>query len=211
MGMIHQGQALAAAGEALENANSVLILMHGRGASAESMLPLAEMLISPGMAALAPQAHASTWYPYSFLAPIADNEPWLSSALQTLADLVTQVEQTGIPVEKILIGGFSQGACLAAEFTARHARHYGGLLLFSGGLIGPPGTPRAYRGSLAGTPVFLGCDAQDPHIPLWRVEETTQILEELGGKVYKHVYQRMGHTIIAEEIEIARQVVILAE
>ena len=203
----HQGQELLTAGAALDEAQSAMILIHGRGASAYDILELGTYLAPPEMAQLAPQAANSTWYPYSFLSPLAQNEPNLSSALQAITDLVAQVEGAGIPAEKIIIGGFSQGACLASEFAARNARRYGGLLIFSGGLIGPPATPRSYEGSLAGTPVFVGCSDVDFHIPLQRVEETAVVLAELGGVVTKKIYPNMGHTIIQDEIDQARDVV----
>jgi predicted esterase len=184
-----------------------MILIHGRGASAYDILELGSLLAPPEMAQLAPQASNHTWYPNSFLTPLAQNEPHLSSALQVVGDLVAQVEEAGIPAERIVIGGFSQGACLASEFVARHARRYGGLLLFSGGLIGPPGTSRDYEGSLAGTPVFIGCSDADFHIPQERVDETAEVLSQLGGEVNKKIYPGMGHTIIEDEIEEARAIV----
>lgn len=203
----HAGQPVRAAGRPLAEARAALILVHGRGATAESILSLADYLPHPHLAYLAPQAAGDTWYPYSFLMPLAQNEPWLSSALGRLAALLAEVEAAGIAAERVIFGGFSQGACLAAEFVARHARRYGGLLLFSGGLIGPPGTPRDYPGSLDGTPVFLGCSDTDPHIPLARVEETAEVLARLGGVVDKRVYPRLGHTINQDEIAAAAALV----
>jgi glyoxalase family protein len=205
----HQGQELLAAGKPLDEAQAAMILIHGRGASAYDILELGYYLAPAEMAQLAPQAANSTWYPYSFLSPLAQNEPDLSSALQVVTDLVVQVEETGIAAQKIIIGGFSQGACLASEFVARNARRYGGLLIFSGGLIGPPGTPRTYHGSLAGTPIFIGCSDVDFHIPLQRVEETGSVLAELGGTVTKKIYPNMGHTINQDEIDQARGIVTL--
>lgn len=202
----HQGQPVATAGQPLVQARAAMILIHGRGATAPGILELAGVLHHPDFAYLAPQARAGTWYPYSFLAPLNQNEPGLSSALQVIAELVTQVEQAGIAGERIVLAGFSQGACLACEFVARHARRYGGLLAFSGGLIGPPGTPRAYPGTLAGTPVFLGSSDPDPHIPVARVHETAAVLEALGGAVTKQLYPGMGHTIIQGEIEIGQTI-----
>ena len=203
----HKGQELLTAGKALDEAQAVMILIHGRGASAYDILELGTYLASPEMAQLAPQAANSTWYPYSFLSPLEQNEPGLSSALQVISELVAQVEDAGIPAANIIIGGFSQGACLASEFAARHARRYGGLLIFSGGLIGPPGTPRNYEGSLDGTPIFIGCSDVDFHIPLQRVEETATVLAELGGAVTKKIYPNMGHTIIQDEIDEAGKIV----
>lgn len=203
---LHQGQPVATAGLPLSAAKTAMILVHGRGATAESILELAELLPHPSMAYLAPQAAGNTWYPYSFLNPISQNEPYLSSALQTLAELVNTIVEGGIPAERIVLGGFSQGACLAAEFTARHARRYGGLLLFSGGVIGPPGTPRDYPGSLDGTPVFLGCSDIDFHIPLARVQETADLFRAMGGQVTAKIYPGMGHTIIQDELDEAMPV-----
>ena len=152
---------------------------------------------------LAPQAAGNTWYPYSFLAPMEQNEPYLSAALRAVDDMAARVAAAGIPPARLFFGGFSQGACLAAEYVARHARRYGGLLLFSGGLIGPPGTARAYDGAFDGMPVFLGCSDVDPHIPLARVEETAAVLGSLGAQVDKRVYPRMGHTINEDELAAA--------
>lgn len=203
----HQGQQVLTNGPALNEARAAMILVHGRGASAYDILDLGTYLSAPAMAQLAPQAANNTWYPFSFLNPLEQNEPHLSSALQVVASLVEQVEAAGIPAERIIIGGFSQGACLASEFVARHARRYGGLLAFSGGLIGPPGTPRDYEGSLEGTPVFLGCSDVDFHIPLERVEETAEVLSGLGATVNKRIYPGMGHTINDDEIARAREIV----
>jgi predicted esterase len=201
---LHQGQAVAHVGQRLEQAQAALILLHGRGADAASILLLAEELYQPAYAYLAPQAAGNTWYPYTFLAPMPQNEPWLSSALARVGEVVAQVEAAGIAPERIVLGGFSQGACLASEFMARNARRYGGLLAFSGGLIGPPGTPRSYPGNLGGTPVFLGCSDVDPHIPQARVEETATVLEHMGAQVTLRLYPGLGHTINADEITHAR-------
>ncbi len=195
---------MASAGQRLDQAQAALILLHGRGADAASILMLAEELFHPAYAYLAPQAANNTWYPYTFLAPMQQNEPWLSAALARVGEVVASVVAAGIPAERIVLGGFSQGACLASEFMARNARRYGGLLAFSGGLIGPPGAPRAYTGSLDGTPVFLGCSDVDPHIPKARVEETAAVLEGLGAQVTMRLYPGMGHTINADETNHAR-------
>jgi predicted esterase len=198
---------LQTAGASLDEANAAIILVHGRGASAESILQLRSAMDYPGVAYLAPQAYGNTWYPYSFLAPLARNEPELSSALRALADTVSLVEEAGIPVARIVIGGFSQGACLASEFVARHPRRYGGLLVFSGGLIGPIGMNRSYAGSLDETPVFLGCSDRDPHIPLERVDESETIFRSMGGHPTKKIYPNMGHTIVNDEIDHANRMV----
>jgi predicted esterase len=203
----HENQPILRAGRPLAEAQAALILVHGRGATAASILELADYLPHPAMAYLAPQAAGNTWYPYSFLMPMEQNEPHLSSALARLASLLGDVERAGIPAERVVLAGFSQGACLASEFVARHAQRYGGLLVFSGGLIGPPGTPRAYEGTLAGTPVFLGCSDVDPHIPLARVNETAEVLARLGAAVDKRIYPRFGHTINQDEIDAAAALV----
>jgi predicted esterase len=203
----HQGQPVLTVGLPLEEAQAAMILIHGRGASAYDIMELGSLLAADGFTYLAPQAANNTWYPYSFLAPLAQNEPYLSSALDVVGELVAQVEAAGIPPEKIIVGGFSQGACLASEFVARNARRYGGLLAFSGGVIGPPDTPRDYPGSLADMPVFLGCSDVDAHIPLARVEETAATMEALGGVVNMQIYPGMAHTIIQDEIDQARQII----
>ncbi len=201
--MPHQSQPVLAAGKPLGEAAGALILVHGRGASAESILELADYLAHPDLAYLAPQAADATWYPYSFLAPMANNEPYLTSALARLGEVVAMVEEAGLPPERIFLGGFSQGACLASEFVARNARRYGGLLVFSGGLIGPEGTPRTYEGSFDGMPVFIGCSDVDPHIPVDRVRETADVLARMGAAVDSRIYPRMGHTINQDEIDAA--------
>lgn len=206
MSDIHQGQPIVSMGRPLSEAGAALVLVHGRGASAENILELAPLLSHPAFAYIAPQAAGYTWYPFSFMMPLDRNEPYLSSALSRLSEVVAQVEASGIPPERIVIGGFSQGACLVSEFVARNARRYGGLLVFSGGVIGPPGTPRAYSGSLEGTPVFIGCSDVDPHIPLERVEETAVVLERLGASVEKRIYPRMDHTINEDELDRARAI-----
>ena len=206
----HQGLPLAAAGKPLAEARGAVILIHGRGASAESILELAAYLPQPDLAWLAPQAADSTWYPYSFLAPLEKNEPYLSSALARVAEVVALAEAAGLPPERIFLGGFSQGACLASEFVARNARRYGGLIAFSGGLIGPDGTPRDYAGSLSGMPVFIGCSDVDPHIPVGRGRETAAVLARLGATVDSRIYPRMGHTINQDEMDAAAALLAVA-
>jgi predicted esterase len=200
----HKVEDTIAAGAPLESAKAALILVHGRGATAESILPLGDAFGVSDLAIVAPQASANTWYPYTFLAPTEANEPWLSSALALIGALVAQLGERGFPPEKIALAGFSQGACLATEFSARNARRYGAILGFSGGLIGPPGTPRNYQGSLAGTPVFLGCSDTDPHIPLERVDETAEVLTKLGGVVDKRIYPGFGHSVNEDEVAAAK-------
>ena len=196
----HQGQPVLSAGEPLDRATSVLVLIHGRGATAESMLPLAEAIGRSGFAYLAPQAAGNTWYPHSFLRPIAENEPGLSSALALIGEVIARVETAGIARERTVLLGFSQGACLALEFAARHPRRYGGIVGLSGGLIGPDETPRDAPGSLAGTPVFLGCSDVDAHIPKERVLASAALLRGLGGEVTARLYPGFGHAINADEI-----------
>ena len=195
------------AGPALAQADAVGILVHGRGGSAEDVLGLAAEIGGDRTAWLAPQATSNEWYPYSFLAPIESNEPWLSSALALLDRLVARSSEAGLTPDRVILLGFSQGACLSAEYAARRARRYGGLVLLSGGLIGPPDTPRDYKGSLAGTPVFLGCSDVDPHIPVGRVHETAQVLERMGAEVDERIYPGLGHTVVDDEVVAARAIV----
>ncbi|MFL5734123.1 MAG: alpha/beta hydrolase [Chloroflexia bacterium] len=201
---LHKGQPVPAAGAPLEEARAAMLMVHGRGATARDMLTLAEELGRPDYAYVAPQAAGNTWYPYSFLAPIEDNEPWLSSALETVGGVLARIEEAGIPAERIIVLGFSQGACLALEFAARNARRYGGLVGLSGGLIGPDGTPRDYARSFEGTPVFLGCSDVDPHIPKERVAHSEEVLRRMGGEVTARLYANMGHTVNRDEIEFMR-------
>ena len=201
----HRGQPVLLAGEPLAEAQAAMIMIHGRGATAESILSLADVLAQqPGFAYLAPQAAGYTWYPNSFLAPIASNEPGLSSGLAVIGALLAQLDTAGIPAERTMLLGFSQGACLSTEFVARYARRYGGVAGLSGGLIGPEGTPRDYKGSLAGTPIFLGCSDDDFHIPKARVQYTTEVLRRLGGEVTERLYPGMGHTINQDEIDFVQ-------
>lgn len=203
----HQGQSVYSGGKALADAKAAMILIHGRGASAPSILELANELYHPEMAYLAPQAANSTWYPYSFLSPIPQNEPGISSGLEVIADLLATIEAAGIPRHKIIIAGFSQGACLSSEYVARNPDRYGGLLAFSGGVIGPPEMERQDSGDLQGTPVFLGCSNVDMHIPVERVDETAEIFVRLNGRVNKQIYPNMPHTIIQDEINQALKIV----
>jgi predicted esterase len=199
-------QRVLTAGRELAEARFGAILVHGRGGSAEGMLELAGALASEDAAWIAPQADGGQWYPNSFLAPIESNEPWLSASLALVGRLVARCGDAGLPPERIALVGFSQGACLASEFAARNARRYGGLVVLSGGLIGPPGTPRDYAGSLDGTPVLLGCSDFDPHIPVARVQETARVLGAMGGEVDERIYPGMGHTVVDDEIAAARRI-----
>jgi predicted esterase len=191
---------LLTAGAPLNSARAATIMVHGRGASAEDILSLGAELGQDDIAYLAPQAAGHSWYPYSFLAPLAQNEPHLSDALATVGAAFEHLAQQGFAAERIALIGFSQGGCLALEYAARNARRYGAVAGLSAGLIGPPGTPRAYPGSLAGTPVFLGCSDVDGHIPLARVHESRDVLTRMGGAVTERIYPRMGHTINRDEI-----------
>jgi predicted esterase len=196
---------LLTAGEPLDRAQAAMIMIHGRGATAESILTLAAELNQSGFIYLAPQAAGNTWYPNSFMAPIPSNEPGISSGMAVIAGLFEYLAEAGLSAERTMLLGFSQGACLSSEFVARHARRYGGLVGLSGGLIGPDGTPRDYAGSLAGTPVFLGCSDVDFHIPKERVELTAEVLRRLGGEVTMRLYPGMGHTVNHDEINFVRQ------
>ena len=200
----HAGQPVLASGAALTDARLVAVLLHGRGASAGDIIGLASEFAVADVAYLAPQAAGNTWYPYSFLTPMAKNEPGLSSALGMIAALVAHLAQRGVPGERVALMGFSQGACLALEYAARHARRYACVAAFSGGLIGPPGTPRNYEGSFAGTPIFLGCSDIDPHIPLERVTESAEVCRTMGAAVDERIYPGMGHTVNMEEIAAVR-------
>lgn len=200
----HAGQPTLTAGPQPEQADATLIFLHGRGATAENILSLHEEINLPGLAAIAPQAAHCTWYPQSFLAPIEANQPHLDSALRRLESLVTGLLARGIQSEKIGLLGFSQGACLATEFAARHPRRYGAIIGLTGGLVGPPGTPREYPGSLNDTPVFLGTSDPDPHVPFERVQETADVLRRMGAKVELRRYPGMPHTINQDELDAAR-------
>ena len=197
---------VAASGVPLARAKAAVVMLHGRGAAAEDMLSLVDLLAQADVAYLAPQAPGATWYPYSFLEPIARNEPALSQALATVDGMLAHLAAQGVAAERVMLLGFSQGGCLALEYAARNARRYGGLAGLSAGLIGPPGTPRNYSGTLAGTPVFNGCSDVDFHIPLARVHESTDVLRRLGGDVTERIYAGLGHTINDDEIAHVRRI-----
>ena len=203
----HAGQPVLRHGAPLESASAAMVMLHGRGANARDILGLAHVIDRPQLAYVAPDAARSTWYPYSFMAPIAQNEPWLSSALEFVGQVVAMVGAAGIPAERTLILGFSQGACLTLEFTARNARRYGGIAALTGGLIGPDGTPRDYAGSLDGTPIFIGSGDPDPHIPVERVHESERVLARMGANVTTRIYPGIGHTVIDDEIEHVRALI----
>ena len=201
----HGQQAILRAGTELSKAAGALILLHGRGGSAADILGLGESLSPAGWSLMAPQAAGHTWYPYSFLAPREENEPYLTSALQQVRSAVETALAAGIAGEKIVLAGFSQGACLATEFVGRNAARYGGMLAFTGGLIGPPGTPISLAGDLAGTPVLLSSGDPDPHVPWDRVAESAELLRQIGGKVQLKRYPGRPHTVSADEMDVARE------
>jgi phospholipase/carboxylesterase len=198
-GMIHRF------GEPVEKASGAVVLLHGRGGTAEDILLLARELYLPGLAYLAPQAAQNTWYPYSFLVPKEQNEPWLSSALAKVQATVQLAKDAGIPANKIVVCGFSQGACLSTEFVAGNPQRYGGLIALTGGLIGHEGTDLTHTGDLAGTPVFFGSSDPDPHVPWSRVRESAKILGDMGASVTTRRYEGRPHTITREELEFGKR------
>jgi phospholipase/carboxylesterase/glyoxalase family protein len=200
----HASQPVLHYGPPLAQARRVAIFIHGRGASAEDILGLAPQLGTSDVSYLAPQAAGHTWYPYSFLSPISQNEPGITSALGVIARLV---DSTSLGSERVLILGFSQGACLALEFAARNPRRYAAVVALSGGLIGPPGTPRDYPGSMESTPVFIGCSDIDPHIPVERVGESAEVFRRMDAAVDERIYRGMGHTINEDELNVVRALV----
>jgi len=194
------------AGEDLRTARAAMILLHGRGATAEDIMTIASEVQQPGWAYLAPQAAGNTWYPNPFTAPLDSNEPHLSAALETIGRVVERVEAR-MPAQRVVLLGFSQGACLTLEWAARNARRYGGVVGLSGGLIGPDGTPRDYPANFDGTPVFLGCSDIDPHIPMRRVVETGEVLKGMGADVTVRFYPGMGHLVSGEELATITELV----
>lgn len=203
----HQDQPLVTAGASLEDATAAVVMVHGRGATAQSILQLAAEFERDDVAYLAPQAAGNTWYPNSFLAPVESNEPGLSSGLQAVGNAVQEANAAGVPTEHTMVLGFSQGACLGSEFVARNATRYGGVVALSGGLVGPDETTRDYDGSLDGTPVFLGCSDVDPHIPAERVHETAAVFERLDADVTERLYEGMGHGVNADELAFVAEMV----
>jgi phospholipase/carboxylesterase len=194
-----------AAGAPLARADKAVIMLHGRGATAPDILSLTDHLKGDDLAYLAPQAPDKSWYPFSFLAPLEQNEPHLSAALAVVGAVLESVSKEGLTPERVVLLGFSQGGCLALEFAARNARRYAGVVGLSAGLIGPENAPRDYSGSLAGTPVFLGWGDVDEHIPLNRVKEPTSVLRKLGAEVTQRIYPGMGHGINEDEIDHVRR------
>jgi predicted esterase len=200
----HGGQPISSAGPPLAESRRAAILLHGRNASPRNILDLVPRLDRPGFTYLAPAAANNTWYPLSFLADTEQNEPFLSSALMRLDTVVADVVQSGVPRDRIILMGFSQGACLASEFAYRHPARYAGLIAFSGGLIGPPGTTWSSDGRLNGMPVFFGCSDVDTHVPRSRVDESAEVFARLGASVTTCIYPGMGHLVNDDEIEQAR-------
>lgn len=201
---IHQTQPVVRKGLALEDAKAAMILIHGRGAGAQGMTPLLNHFDAEGFAYLIPNAESNTWYDNRFIAPRDSNEPKLSSAIDTIKGLIADIEDAGIPSEKIMLLGFSQGACLSVEVAARNPKRYGGIVALSGGLIGADGELVGYEGSLEETPVFLGCSDVDFHIPVERVHETRNIMQELGATVDERIYPNMGHVINTDEMDAVK-------
>lgn len=203
----HAHQPVETAGRPLGEGSAAMILVHGRGAAPQNILEIADALAHPDFTYLAPAAAGNTWYPHSFMADIASNEPGISSGLAVLDGLVDQVAHAGVPRERIVLAGFSQGACLMSEYAVRHAVRYGGILVFSGGLIGPPGTTWDYEGDFEGTPAFFGCSDVDAHVPRNRVDESAEVFTRMGADVEKRIYPGMGHLINDDELAFARNVV----
>lgn len=199
--VIHQNQPALQASAPLAQAKAAMILLHGRGASAEDILGLAHEFTAPDVAFIAPQAASGTWYPNRFIMPVATNEPHLTSALETIGGLVTKLIGAGVPHSRIFLLGFSQGACLALEYAARHPQRYAGVVALSGALIENGDQPRSYTGSLDGTPAFLGCSDADFHIPAQRVLRSEQVLRGMGAHVTAKLYPHLGHTVNDDEID----------
>lgn len=196
----HQNSDIITHGKSPQDADMAMVLIHGRGASAKSILTLTDEFDNDNIHYLAPEATGYTWYPYSFLEPTEKNEPGLSSGLQLIFNIISNLEKDGFLKERIILLGFSQGACLATEFVARHPARYGGIIALSGGLIGENVKSEEYEGDLDGTPYFVGCSDVDPHIPVERVDESAEVMENLGANVIKKIYPGMGHTVNHDEI-----------
>jgi len=191
---------IVSAGKNLSQASKVLIMVHGRGATAGDILSLSAELHVPDFALIAPQAKGNTWYPTSFLSQRAENEPWLSASLKTLKDIVSDLESQGFAKSQLYFLGFSQGACMVLDFAATNAARYGGIVAFTGGVIGATVDHRNYHGDFDGTPVFIGSSDPDFHVPIERVKSTTELYEGMGAEVTEIIYENMGHTISHAEI-----------
>jgi predicted esterase len=201
----HEGHRILEAGAPLGSGGAVAIMVHGRGAGPENILDLARAWDRPDLTYLAPAAANHTWYPYSFMADISTNEPGVSSGIAVLGSLVARAESAGVPRSRIVLCGFSQGACLVSEFAIRHASRFGGLLIFSGGAIGAPGTTWNYEGRFEAPPAFLGCSDRDAHVPESRVRETADVLSRMGADVTLRIYPGMGHLVNDDELAFARR------
>lgn len=201
----HQNQPLERSGASLEDAAVAMVLVHGRGARARGMLDLAREVRHDDVTYLAPQARDGSWYPQSFLAPLEVNEPHLTSALRAVGDAIETAVDGGVPRERVVLLGFSQGACLATEYGARTASRFGGVVAYAGGLIGAEVEPERYGGSMDGTPVFFGCGDLDPHIPVERVHDSAAVFEDLAADVTVRIYEGVGHTVLADELEYTRE------
>ena len=203
----HRDCPVLRAGTPVKDAVGAVILLHGRGGSAADILSLAQEFYFPNLAYLAHEASGNSWYPFSFLAPIEKNEPWLTSALGKILAAIQSVGDAGIPAERVIVCGFSQGACLATEYIARHPKRYAGLIAFTGGLIGPPDANLSHAGDLAKTPVFFGSGDPDAHVPWERVQQSGHVLMEMGASVTARRYEGRPHTITRDEIEVAKQLI----
>lgn len=204
---LHAGQPVLTAGTDLTAARAAVIIIHGRGGDARGILQLERTLGSPGVAFLAPQAAECTWYPERFLAPTAANEPWLGSALAVIAGLVDEVVAAGVSRGHVVLGGFSQGACLSLEAALRLGGRFGGVFSLSGAAIGEPGAVRPLDRPLDGTPVFLGCGDIDVHIPVASVRESTQVLRGQGAVVRERIYPGLGHIVVSDETDHVRKMI----
>lgn len=203
---IHNIENTVFSGKPIDEATKVLIMVHGRGANAQSILGLAKHLSIDDFALVAPNATGNTWYPQSFLAPEAQNEPYLSSALEILTDLVNQLKAKGFEAKDIYFTGFSQGACLTSEFLGRNAERFGGAFIFTGGLIGDSLKTERYKGNFDGMPIFIGSSNPDFHVPVERVYATSNIFRDLGADVTEKIYPNMGHTVIEDELNEANKI-----
>jgi phospholipase/carboxylesterase len=203
----HREAEIFQAGAESGQASGVMLLLHGRGASAPDILSLGQEVAPSDLTLIAPEAAGNNWYPYSFLSPLSQNEPWLSSALHLVERLVQQSLSDGTPAERIVLCGFSQGACLATEFVARRPRRYGALLAFTGGLIGPPGSDLRHPGNLDGVSALFSSGDPDPHVPWTRVEESARELRGMGADVQIQRYPGRPHTIVPQEVTAARNLV----
>lgn len=203
---VAHGQRVVQAGEPPASARAAMVLLHGRGATAEDIMTIASEVQAPGWTYLAPQAAGSAWYPNPFTAPLESNEPYLSAALDMVTSLVATLEAT-VPAQRIVLLGFSQGGCLALEWAARYARRYGAVVGLSAGLIGPEGTPRDYPGSFEETPAFLGCSDVDPYIPKQRVEGAADVLRRMHADVDLRFYPGMPHTVNEDELAAIRDII----